>query len=251
LLIFILVRQTPDSQTLMASHFKKCDPDNQIMRFIISVMFSLTFCAIVVAQGIPKADSLAIVNKKFGKGNAGSKPKEYKLTATTKWYSEAINNGILIQNSFPKGGPYTGPTKKNFNYSSLTFFTRVTNVAGAPLELTINFSADSFAIPSSPDTFVKLFLPPDTMTFDKEILYNYGVTDLVSFDKPTSFQRTINPGEECLFYVVAIFYQTRATARNQQRGGNRAELVLEGQDLFYRMPPQINSLPCGYIISKK
>jgi hypothetical protein len=65
------------------------------------------------------------------------------------------------------------------------------------------------------------------------------------------FQRTIKPKEECLFYVVAIFYQTIATAANQDRGGNRAELVLKGQDLFYRMPPQIDSLPCGQIISKR
>ncbi|MBX2969980.1 MAG: hypothetical protein KF803_11465 [Cyclobacteriaceae bacterium] len=172
-------------------------------------------------------------------------------TTITKWYSETKSNGIIIQNSFPKGGPYTGLTNKNFNYSYLVFFTRVLNETSNPLELIINFSADSIAIPYSPDTFVKLFLPPDTMTLDKQYLFSYGVTELESFDKPTSLQRTINPNEECLFYVVAIFYQTRATAQNQRRGGNRAELVLEGQDLFYRMPPQINSLSCGHVISKK
>jgi hypothetical protein len=169
----------------------------------------------------------------------------------TEWYSETNTNGIVIQNSFPKGGPYTGPTKRNFNYSHLVFFTRVINKTAAPLELTINFSADSIAIPSSADTFVKLFLPPDTMTLAKQSLFDYGARDLASFEKPTQFQRTINPGEECLFYVVAIFYQTKATAQNQQRGGNRAELVVKGQDLFYRMPPQIDSLPCGQIISKR
>jgi hypothetical protein len=88
------------------------------------------------------------------------------------------------------------------------------------------------------------------MTLDKQFLFDYGVTDLESLDKPTRFQKTFGPSEECLFYVVAIFYQTRATAKNQQRGGNRAELVLKGQDLFYRMPPQIDLLPCGQIISK-
>ena len=168
----------------------------------------------------------------------------------TKWYSETTSNGITIQNSFPKGGPYTGPTK-NFNYSRLVFFTRVINKTATPLELSINFSADSIAIPGSPYTYVKLFLPTDTMTSDKRSLFNYGVTELGSFDNPTRFQRTISPNEECLFYVVAIFYQTKATAQNQQRGGNRAELVLKGQDLFYRMPPQIDSLPCGHFITEK
>ncbi|MBT8191658.1 MAG: hypothetical protein KJO29_14600, partial [Bacteroidia bacterium] len=70
-------------------------------------------------------------------------------------------------------------------------------------------------------------------------------------DQSTMFQRTINPKEDCLFYVVAIFYQTRADAFNQERGGNRAELVLDGQDLFYSMLPQIVALPCGQIIFDK
>ncbi len=210
-------------------------------------MFALSFCAFLMGQGIPKGDSSVVVNKIFGEG---IKPKEYKLINTTKWYSETTYNGITIQNSFPKGGPYTGPTKNNFNYSYLVFFTRVLNETAAPLALTINFSADSIAIPNSSDTYVKLFLPPDTMTLDKENLFSYGVTALESFDNPTGFQRTINPHDESLFYVVAIFYQTRASARNQQKGGNRAEFVLEGQDLFYNMFPQIESLSCGYIISK-
>lgn len=115
----------------------------------------------------------------------------------------------------------------------------------------INFSADSIPIPNSPDTFVKLFLPSDTMTHDKQSLFNYGVRELESFEKPTRFQKTLGPDEECLFYVVAIFYQTNAAAQNQQRGGNRAELVLKGQNLFYRMSPQIDLLPCGQIISRR
>src|SRR5687768_9696189 len=143
--------------------------------------------------------------------------------------SETNTNGIVIQNSFPKGGPYTGPTKKNFNYSHLVFFTRLVNKTETPLELMINFSADSIPIPHSPDTFVKLFLPSDTMTHDKQSLFSYGVSELESFDRPTRFERTISPNEECLFYVVAIFYQTKTTEQNQQRGGNRAELVLKGQ----------------------
>jgi hypothetical protein len=193
------------------------------MRSIFSVTVFYSFCTLATAQGFSK----------------------------TSWYSETNTNGIVIQNSFPRGGPYTGPTKKNFNYSHLVFFTRVVNETETPFTLTINFSADSIPIPHSPDTFVKLFLPSDTMTLDKRSLYDYGVTALESFDKPTRFQKTIGPNEECLFYVEALFYQTKATAQNHQRGGNRAELVLKGQDLFYRMPPQIDLLPCGQIISKR
>ena len=166
----------------------------------------------------------------------------------TKWYSETANNGVIIQNSYPKGGPYTGSTNGNYNHSYLVFFTRVINETENPLKLAVNFSADSIAIPNSPDTYVKLFLPLDTMTLDKQSLFSYGLTELESFEQPTKFERELYPKEDCLFYVVAIFYQTRAEAWNQERGGNRAELVLKGQDLFYRMLPQIDSLPCGQII---
>ena len=166
----------------------------------------------------------------------------------TEWYSETTSNGLIIQNSFPKGGPYTGFTTRNYNHSYLVFFTRVINETGSPLELKVNFSADSFAIPYSPDTYVKLFLPPDTMTLDKRPLFSYGVTRLQSLDQATRFQRKLAPNEECLFYVVAIFYQTKAEAWKQERGGNRAELVLKGKDLFYNLLPQVNSLPCGQIV---
>lgn len=172
-------------------------------------------------------------------------------TKDARWYSKSENNGVIIQNSFNRGGPYTGNTNKHFNYSHLVYFTRVNNETKNPLELTVNFSADSIAIPNSPDTFVKLFLLPDTMTLDKPNLFSFGDIELDSFDQSTKFQRKLNPKEDCLFYVVAIFYQTTDGEWSQERGGNRAELVLKGQDLFYRMPPQIDSLHCGHIIFNK
>lgn len=198
------------------------------MRFIIFVLFFLSVCNFAVGQ----------------------------VAAEPTWYSQTNNKGIIIQNSFPRGGFYKGPankvtTKKRFNYSRLVFFTRVVNETGAVLKLTINFSADSIPIPHSPDTFVKVFLPSDTMTLAKQSVFDFGVGELKSFDKPTMFQRTIKPDEDCLFYVVAIFYQTVATRENRNRGGNRAELIMKGQNLFYRIPTTIDSLPCGEIIFEK
>jgi hypothetical protein len=73
------------------------------------------------------------------------------------------------------------------------------NATEAPVELAIDFSADSIPIPHSPDTFVKLFLPSDTMTLAKQTLFNYGVTELESFEKPTMFQKKIGPNEEFFF----------------------------------------------------
>lgn len=168
----------------------------------------------------------------------------------TEWYSESTSSSLIIQNSYPKGGPYPGTTTRNYNYSYLVFFTRVVNETENPLKLELNFSADSIPIPNSPDTYMKLFLPPDTMTLDKRDLFSYGITELASFDQATCFERKLNPKEDCLFYVVAIFYQTRASAWSQDRGGNRAELVRRGDALFYNMSPQVDSLACGHITFK-
>ena len=164
------------------------------------------------------------------------------------WYSESATNGIIIQNSYNKGGPYLGPTENNYNHSYLVYYSRVTNGTKKPIELTLTFPADSFAIPGSPHTFVKLFLPPDTMTLDKNHKFSYGVTELKSLEQPTHFKRRVLPNQDCLFYVVAIYYQTKADARNEGRGGNRAELVLKGADLFYNQLPQVDAMPCGRII---
>ena len=205
-----------------ASYFEDYEHRDKIMRFTISVMAFLLICSFVNAQKID-----------------------------AEWYSETVSNGIRIQNSFPKGGPYTGPTKEHYNYSYLVFFSRIINETGNSLELNLAFSADSILIPGSPDTFVKLFLPSDTMTLDKRSSFSYGVTELESLDQATSFQSKLNPKEECLFYAVAVFYQTNAGAFNQDRGGNRAELILKGTDLYYRMPPQVNALHCGKIIFRK
>ena len=167
------------------------------------------------------------------------------------WYSETESNGIIIQNSFPKGGPYKGPVKENFNHSYLVFFSRVINETGKPIEINVNFSSDAVAIPYSPDTFMKLILPRDTMTLEKRNLFSYGITELEFFEQSTKFQKKLEPKEECLFYVVAFFYQTSADKWKQERGGNRAELILKGRDLYYNLSPQVNSLLCGHIIFNK
>ena len=163
-----------------------------------------------------------------------------------KWYSESASKDVIIQNSFPKGGPYIDSTGKYTGYSFLIFFTRIINETASPLELTINFPADSFAIPADPGHYLRLFLPPDTMTDDKESLYNYGAAGLESFldtglNKPTTLKRVINPKEECLFYTGAL-----------PGGGCRAGFVLKGQDLFYRINiiPDL-LIPFGRIVIKK
>jgi hypothetical protein len=175
--------------------------------------------------------------------------KDSSISSST--YTDT-GKGVIIQNSGgPRGGPYTDPRGKKFGYS--IFWTRVINETATPLKLTINFPADSFKIPPSPDAYLKLFVPPDDpMTLDKESLYDYGSKFLKSLldtgiNKPTSLQRTINPKEEYFFYTGALSYKSG--------GMVRAGLVLKDQELFYRIGiiPHFDSalFPCGHIVFKK
>lgn len=159
--------------------------------------------------------------------------------------------GVIIQNSGPRGGPYTDPTGKRFGYA--IFWTRLINQTPSPIDFTINFPADSFSISPSPQSYFKLFLPSDTMTIEKEPSYDHGATGLKSFmdtglNKSTSLQRTINPKEEYLFYVGMLM-------KMPDNGPVRTGLVLKEGDLFYRVSitGQLDSalIPCGHIVFKK
>ncbi|HTE10491.1 MAG TPA: hypothetical protein VK645_05965 [Chitinophagaceae bacterium] len=122
-------------------------------------------------------------------------------TYHTKYeYTDSIGKRLIIQNSFPKSVLYTASNGKE--YAKATFWTRIINETDNPLELTIDFSGDSYEFPgsvgSSVSSYYKIILPSDTMTRDKEDLFNYGLTDLGAFldssiHKPSSLKRTINP----------------------------------------------------------
>lgn len=188
------------------------------MRSLTSLVFFLSLCICTAGQRIWQADS------------------------------ETASQGVMIQNSFPKGVVvYTDAGGKKF--IGVIFWSRVVNETPAPLELTIDFPADSFAIPQA-HNYVKVFLPPDTMTFDKQSMYNYGLTGLESFldagfNKPTLLNRTINPKEEYAFYIAVFSYKP-------YDGAVRAGLILKEQALFYRinmLDPAL--IPCGKIVFRK
>lgn len=174
---------------------------------------------------------------------------------TDSTYASSGGKGITIQNSLPKGGgiapdgtQYVDSSGKSYAFA--VFWTRIINETNAPLELNINFPADSFAIFTPPDSYLKLFLPTDTITYDKLSLYNYGLTGIKSFldtnfNKASYFQKTINPNEEHIFYVATLSYQASGTPR--------AALILKEQDLYYRMsiaPNGSGTIPFGKIVFK-
>ena len=146
-------------------------------------------------------------------------------------YADSMGKRLIIHNSFPKsGGSYTDPNGKKYVYA--VFWTRITNETINPIELTIDFPLDSFEITSSSDNYMKLLLPSDTMTIDKEPLYDYGLP-IKSFldtgiNKSYSLKRTINPKESTAFYVVML-------SNKGVDGTLRTGLSLKGQNLFYKI----------------
>lgn len=103
-------------------------------------MFFATSCGGHNKPDLPK-DNIKSVTKDIVT-SPGSNEKyhtKYKFE-----YTDSIGKSLIIQNSFPRDGPYTDPTGKIFGYG--IFWTRVINETATLLELTINFPADSFAI---------------------------------------------------------------------------------------------------------
>ncbi|RRA98036.1 hypothetical protein EHT25_30665 [Larkinella rosea] len=179
-----------------------------------------------------------------GRQNKPDSPKEKTRYETqdasasswiyTKYeYTDSIGKSLIIQNSFPKGvTKYTNPDGEVYNY--VVFFNRVSNETDNPLELKIEFPVNSYEVPPLPGKYFNVLVPPDTMTLDKESLFNYGLTDLKPFldtciHKPSSLKRTINSKESSGFYVVILCLVEGA------HGVMRTGLSLKGQNLFYRI----------------
>lgn len=164
--------------------------------------------------------------------------------------------GIIIKHSLPRGNGnldasgksgYNDPAGRNFRY--VVFWASVVNKNSTPVELSMNFPADSFAISGRPKAYVKLFLPPGTMTPEKESVFDYDLTSLKSFldanfYKPTQLKRIIKPKEEYRFYIAAVSHLGLG-------GAVRAELVLKEQNLFYKINMLDSLLPCGEIVFKE
>lgn len=160
-------------------------------------------------------------------------------------YTDSINKGISIRNSYPKGGQkYIAPNGIKYVYA--VFWTSITNETDTDLVLSTNFPNESFTVPASPELNFNLYLPKDEMTIEKEPLFNYGL-ELKSFldeniEKSSEIVKTISPNESHLFYVIALSNQG-------VNGVVRAGFELQKQKLIYKI--NNHEIDCGQIITKK
>jgi hypothetical protein len=177
---------------------------------------------------------IALFSCKQGKKSTPETVKRETINSIRKYeYADSMGNRLIIHNSFPKGDGYTDSNGKE--YLKVIFWTRITNETVNPIELKIDFPADSFRLSSSPDRYLKILIPSDTMTIDEEPLYDYGMTGLKSFldnniNKPSSLKRTINPKESTAFYVVILSNKGKGVDGILRTGFN-----LKGQNLVYKL----------------
>jgi hypothetical protein len=179
----------------------------------------------------------------FGQEDAASKWMHTDVT-----YTDARGNKLRILSSYPKGGAvYTDPSGKKYSY--VIFGIHLFNESGSRAELTMKFPPGPYAIFPSPESHIKLFLPPDTLTVDKIPLLDYGLTNIPSMldaglGQPRVLHRVIPAKGESLFYVQVLFHQVSGTTR--------AALVLEGESLFFKISinPVIKDelIPCGQLV---
>lgn len=164
-------------------------------------------------------------------------------------YTDTTGKGIIIQNSYPRGGGPL-PTPSGASYGHAVFWSRVINKTDTPLSLQIHFPADSFLVLPSPTIHFKLLVPPDTMTLDKVSTFSFGLENIQSFVyrnfyQVSELQRSIPPNEDAMFYVILLSHLS-----NNEQGVGRTGLFLEGRELFYKLSVNADVfkvLPCGKV----
>lgn len=228
---------------------------DRLMR-LLTTFTLITICLTAIGQAFPtkndssfRVDTLIAnfaINKKMDNGQNTLNSYSWDIYTEIK-YTYSTGKVVTIQNSGPRGGRgFTDATGIKFGYR--VFCTRVVNEADTPLELTITFPADSFPLPL-PDSYMKVFLLPDTMTHVKEASPDYDASLKSSYEAVLhtlpKLQRTINSKEAYLFHIVVLRHHTGGAV---PRGG----FALKGQNLFYRIAPEFETelIPCGQLVFK-
>jgi hypothetical protein len=163
-------------------------------------------------------------------------------------YSLANQKGLIFTHSLPKGGGFK--FLKSVKYSHVIFWTRIHNQTSTPIKLQLTFPNITYL--QSPNAHIKILLAKDTMSHEKEQLFNYGLTDLESLLNDKSKQlktlkQTIDPSKDYYFYIPVFMHEINGIAR--------ASIVLKGEKLFYKISIGKDTafIPCGSLVveSKK
>jgi hypothetical protein len=158
--------------------------------------------------------------------------------------SDSKGNSAMVTNSLPKGGGIVYQNGKKYGY--VNFWTRMSNQSATPIELKVKFPEVTFF--KSPDSYIKIVLPKETMKIEKEQLFDYGLTNFQSLLNDESnqlgiLQKKISPKEDYLFYV-SVFIHIEGSG---PAGPARAKFELNDKELLYKISigSDTTLIPCG------
>jgi hypothetical protein len=129
----------------------------------------------------------------------------------------------------PKGGGQVYYNGKKYGY--VVFWTRVINQSATPIELQVKFPEVTYF--KSPDSYIHILLPRETMNQEKVQLFDYGLTNLQSLvndetNQLSMMQKKINPKEDYYFYEAVLIHINLS-------GSARAKFEVKDKDLFYKI----------------
>ena len=135
---------------------------------------------------------------------------ELKLT-------DAKGNLVKFINCLPRGGGVVYKNGKKYSY--VVFWTRVYNQSATLLELKVKFPEVTFF--KSPDSYIQIVLPKETMSMDKVQLFDYGLTNLQSLLNDESkqlsvLQKKIKPNEDYIFLYFSFHSHRRVGSCQSQ-----------------------------------
>ena len=156
-------------------------------------------------------------------------------------HKDSKGNSVMMTNSLPKGGGVVYQNGKKYGY--VVFWTRMSNQSATPIELKVKFPEVTFF--KSPDSYIKIVLPKETMKIEKEQLFDYGLTNFQSLLNDESnqlgiLQKKIGPKEDYLFYVTVFIHI-------EGGGSARAKFELNDKELLYKISigSDTTLIPCG------
>ena len=156
-------------------------------------------------------------------------------------HKDSKGNSVMMTNSLPKGGGVVYQNGKKYGY--VVFWTRMSNQSATPIELKIKFPEVTFF--KSPDSYIKIVLPKESMNIEKEQLFDYGLTNFQSLLNDESnqlgiLQKKIGPKEDYSIYVTVFIHI-------EGGGSARAKFELNDKELLYKisMGSDTTLIPCG------
>jgi hypothetical protein len=159
-------------------------------------------------------------------------------------YSFATQKDVIFTHSLPKGGGLY--YLKGIKYSHVIFWTRIHNQTSTPIKLQLTFPDITYL--QSPNAHIKILLPKDTMSHEKEQLFNYGLTGLDFLLNDNTKQvkilkKTIDLNRDYYFYIPVFMHEINGIAR--------ASIVLKGEKLFYKISIVKDTayIPCGSLVA--